>query len=148
LCGSHKAVAGPKDFVDARNRFGSAGEGGDGLRTADARDFAHTEDASRRKQLMVRSRTDNHDLLCASNLSRHRRHYQRRKQSSLAAWNIAADRFNGPDPLSDVHTWFHFHRPVSRQLFLSHLSDIGYCVFHGTQEICADTFLGFFDLML
>jgi len=140
LCGGHETVAGVQKVVDARNSFGSVGQGRDRLRSSDARNFAQTEMPAP-EQLVVSASKHNHDPL-GRDLRWHGGHYQG-KQSRICRLECSSRCFNGLTicpTLTCFHSIDRFVATVSQ-----HLSGVGLSVLHARRK-SALTFFAFLDL--
>ena len=78
-------------------------QSGDGLCSAQMRDFLDAQHFGGGQQRGIRPRTGHDDALDAGDLRRDRRHEQSGNERKAAAGNVAADRFDGRDALADAH---------------------------------------------
>src|SRR5579859_6756564 len=146
--GGDEAVAGAKDFINARNGFRAVREGGNGLRAANAGEACDAEESGGREKIGVGLWTDNGDVSDASDLGRNDSHEERRDESEAATGNVAADRINGAHQLRDGDARLDGDGRRARQLLFGDAANILFCVADGAEKLHADLLAGGVDFAL
>ena len=131
LGGGHKAIAGAKDFFDARDGARAVGKRRDGLGAADARDFVNAKCAGCGQEFGAGVRAGGDDARNSREKRRRSGHHQRGYQSMAAARDVATDGFNGLHGLADANPGFDFEHPRLWQLAFGHSAHVASCMFHG-----------------
>jgi hypothetical protein len=122
--GGDKTIAGPKYFIDARQRLCPISQCRNSLRAADTRYVTHAQKMRRSQHFFVRLGANHHDALRSCNLRWNNGHQQRGNQSESAAGYIAPDGFDRPHQLRDFDAGFHFQPPRARQLLFGNTANI------------------------